>query len=388
MTAGPPLPSAHAQRVLELLRDHRNVILLGPPGTGKSTLLAEVGLLFEATAGLAGGPPKYAPGRVPFPPHTTPALPTWMPSPARGDRKVFSTTFDQTTVYRDFMRGVAARVNGPASGVALQVTKGTLYRANEHAKEKDGASLVIVDEINRGPAVKIFGSTIAAIEGDKRLGPDGQKVLGRTLEFELLDDEGKQQPYALAHDLYLLAVMNLADASVEPLDAAFLRRFVPYRLEPDRGVLLDHFGLSSLPAALPDPAVTAGDVYAAVVLAWEAVNGRLALGRGDDFRMGHGVFLGSNVPVPGVGDPMEAGVAYVRAGWDRLMGHIDEMFYGNVAGVAAALNVGGSSTVKHPFRLERTTFAGQSVSRLVRSPLDDSQDFYRLLRAVAAPSHP
>ena len=70
----------------------------------------------------------------------------------------------------------------------------------------------IIDEINRGPAVQVFGGAIVAIESDKRLASDGAK-LAETQFFEMLDPvSGDVIEYALPHDLYILAAMNQADA--------------------------------------------------------------------------------------------------------------------------------------------------------------------------------
>ncbi|MFW8194369.1 ATPase, partial [Klebsiella pneumoniae] len=72
--------------------------------------------------------------------------------------------------------------------------------------------------------------------------------------FEILDPiSGNVIEYALPHDLYILAAMNQADASVEPLDVAFLRRWEPLRLEPDESILRAYYGLGTKNIdALPD----------------------------------------------------------------------------------------------------------------------------------------
>ena len=43
--------------------------------------------------------------------------------------------------------------------------------AAEYALQPDSAALVVIDEINRGPAVQVFGSAIVGIERSKRKGP-------------------------------------------------------------------------------------------------------------------------------------------------------------------------------------------------------------------------
>ena len=179
-----------------------------------------------------------------------PALAKDYPAPAKTDRKVFRTVFHQNSKNRDFISGITPAVNKVAGQPDFRIISGTLYRASQHAKGQQGAALLIIDEINRGPAVQVFGGAIVAIEPDKRLAPDGSKR-DETQYFELLDPaSGEIAEYALPHDLYILAAMNQADASVEPLDVAFLRRWEPLRLEPDAKVLRGFYGL---PAANADP---------------------------------------------------------------------------------------------------------------------------------------
>jgi 5-methylcytosine-specific restriction protein B len=84
-----------------------------------------------------------------------------------------------------------------------------------------------------------------AIESDKRFAADGSRR-AETQFFEILDPvSGDVIEYALPHDLYILAAMNQADASVEPLDVAFLRRWEPLRLEPDEKTLRAYYGLGA-----------------------------------------------------------------------------------------------------------------------------------------------
>jgi 5-methylcytosine-specific restriction protein B len=76
--------------------------------------------------------------------------------------------------------------------------------------------------------VQVFGGAIVAIESDKRLASDGAK-LAETQFFEMLDPvSGDVIEYALPHDLYILAAMNQADASVEPLDNRVLASLGTY----------------------------------------------------------------------------------------------------------------------------------------------------------------
>lgn len=377
------MASEDCKLALKLLARSRNVLVSGPPGTGKSKLLAEVALAFETAFGLApaGGPPQLNPiGGIPIPPAA--GVVKDIPAPTKMDRKVFRTVFHQNSKYRDFVSGITPAVNKVAGAPDFIVAKGTLYRASEHAKGANGAALLIIDEINRGPAVQVFGGAIVAIESDKRLAPDGSKR-AETQFFEMLDPvSGDVIEYALPHDLYILAAMNQADASVEPLDVAFLRRWEPLGLEPDEAVLRTFYGLGAKGAnALPDTPANVNDALEASVRALVAVNAQIALGRGPEFQIGHGVLM-SDVKLQALGLPEALGTLCV--GWSKVRAHVEEVFFGDTRGIAATLNALDGPDF-NPFKLIETTFADDLRFRLEGPTNFSEHDIYAALRAFANP---
>ena len=372
--------SEECKQALKLLARSRNVLVSGPPGTGKSKLLAEVALAFETGFGIspAGGPPKLNPvGGIPIPPAPG-GIVKDIPAPAKNNRKIFRTVFHQNSKFRDFVSGITPAVNKVAGAPDFTIVKGTLYRASEHAKEPSAAALLIIDEINRGPAVQVFGGAIVAMESDKRLAPDGSKR-SETQFFEMLDPAtGDIVEYALPHDLYILAAMNQADASVEPLDVAFLRRWEPVRLEPDEKALRVFYGLAGQGGnALPDAPAVVGDALEASVRAWVAINEQIALGRGPEFRIGHGVLMSDVKPqtlaLPEV-------LSMLCVGWAKVRAHVDEVFFGDMRGIAAAINALDGPAF-NPFKLTETTFADDLRFRLEGPSNFDEANIYDALRA-------
>lgn len=369
MPADEPYIEPAVKAVLIALATRKNVIVSGPPGTGKSRLLNQVRDLFEWDSSTMGADPD---GAIPLPDERG-NIPPWFPSPHRlGERHTFATVFDQNTKYRDFMRGLV-----PTVGVAgqFQVTDGTLYRASMHALEGENAALVIVDEINRGPAVAAFGSALVGLEPDKRYGPEGER-LPSTQEFELLGDEGESIPFALPADLYVLAAMNEADTSVEPLDVAFLRRFAPYRLEPQPEILRDHLRLPGASSPIKTAPNDHRDVYEALAQAWVVLNKQVLLARGPAYQLGHGALM-HRIP-PTNGSP--AALEYAAEAWATLRAHLDEVFFGDTRAMVDVLHAGEDGS---PYELEEATFAGQTVARIV-GPLRPSPDeLYKLLTIIA-----
>lgn len=369
--------SSEARKVLAMLRERHNVLITGAPGTGKTRLANQVREAFQMTAPL----PFDKNGPIPFPKdHTTVPddIAEWLPSPDRRDRRVFSTVFHQATKHRDFVCGLAPVPGGQS--LTFRVQRGTLFQAAEHAKSPDGASLLVVEEINRGPAVAAFGGSIVAFEGDKRLSPNGE-ILPTTTFFEVLDDSGLPVSYALPYSLYLVATMNQADTSVESLDVAFMRRWARYRLTPTSSVLLDFFGLKGTESQ-PEVASEGQHVYAAAVAAWKAVNDRIAIGRDPEFQIGHGVLITNSSPPS---DPVAA-AAYILQGWEILRSHVEEVFFGDVLAIAEVLNVGPHNP-SHAARLVDHEFAGGVKSELVIPPIT-VHNLYALLKAIAGPVRP
>lgn len=364
-------PSQQAVDVLCLLKQHHNVLISGPPAVGKTQLLAELRYWFTQV-------PKTgfsAKGRTAFPPVSP--IEECVPSPDRTDRKVLSTTFHQGTKYRDFVCGLSPSV-GPKATTAFEVSHGLLYQGIEHAGSEKGSVLVEIDEINRGPAVTVFGDTITSIEGDKRLLPDG-KAGPTTSVFRILEKSGEQVECSIPYHLYIVAAMNEADTSVEPLDVAFLRRFRPYKLYPDEVLLRTYFGVEATQQALPATATSTKDVFEAAVQAWSKINSRIELSRGAAFQIGHGIFMAeeqANLP-----KTLNEALDFAADVWTQLQGHITEVFFGDTRGTAAVLRAGETGS---PFQLEESYFSNAPAVRLAGPKAIKPDSVYQLLVSVAA----
>lgn len=356
--------SADARAVLDLLARSRNVLVSGPPATGKTRLLSQV-------AGAFVGEAWDSEGQA--------ILDLASTTPIRGaaQAQVFRTVFHQNSKYRDFLTGIAPAV-GAGKGSEFQIIEGTLYRAAEFAKQPGARALLIIDEINRGPAVQVFGGSLVAIEADKRLLPDGN-VGDMTQFIEIMQPpDGQIVEYALPDQLFILAVQNQADTSVEPIDVAFLRRFEPFRLGPNESELRAFLGLSPVALTLREAAEQSADIYEASVQAWVAVNERLRLSRGPDFQVGHGVLMASE-PQTGMADAR----ADVGRAWARVQAHVGEVFFGDTRSMAAILGAREDSVTQHPIQLISKVFDDEP--RFILENLDSwrTEHLYDGLRAIA-----
>ena len=165
------------EEILTLLEKHKQLILTGVPGTGKT---------YTANQILQ----NYS------------------------DYKKIQ--FHENYTYQDFILGQTIK-NG-----SVNYEKGDLINFLDKIQKKQNKNnnfLLILDEINRGNISSIFGELIYALDRD-----DNNIVLkaeDNNIEINLPDN------------LHLLGTMNSADRSIAVVDFAIRRRFLFVELEPD-----------------------------------------------------------------------------------------------------------------------------------------------------------
>ncbi len=361
--------------VLAKLQTRKNVLLIGAPGTGKSRLMNEVAEEFMTVRQPVDAPAHIPGAAIPIPADVETPIMRRLPFLRVPHKQVFRTTFHQNTKYRDLLTGIVPQIGTENNGYC--VTQGILYRANEFAKQPDSAALVIFDEINRGPAVEAFGGSITALELDKRLAEDGT-VLPTTQSFEIISPvDGNAVDYAFSPRLYILAAMNQADVSVAPLDVAFLRRWESVLLEPDYNALRTFFGITE-DVALPEIPTRAEEVYFAAIRALKRINDKVAVGRGDVYRLGHGIFMNIRRPAA---DNLSSALDYCADVWGTIMTHIEELFFGNSISIGYVIN---ASDVRSPYLVEEANFA-EDVRAVLRKPAITAANVYPAMVAAGEP---
>ena len=95
------------------------------------------------------------------------------------------------------------------------------YIRNEILKNKKQTFVFIIDEINRGEVAKIFGELFYCIDPGYR----GEKGRISTQYQNLVTSGEFQKGFFIPENVYIIGTMNDIDRSVESMDFAFRRRF-------------------------------------------------------------------------------------------------------------------------------------------------------------------
>lgn len=180
-----------------LLIQTKQVILAGPPGTGKSYISSIVRKNFAAA---------------------------------------YLLQFHPNLTYEQFIGGTTFLEDGNVGSRA-----GVFLEFCETARSNpDKKFLFLIDEINRGNVSKVFGETIMALDREYVLSlPVSLEVRGNLLENQGFVTRGfrSANSFSIPGNVYILATMNSADRSIALVDYAIRRRFAFVTFYPNSEIV-------------------------------------------------------------------------------------------------------------------------------------------------------
>ncbi|MFE0349613.1 AAA family ATPase [Streptomyces griseoluteus] len=240
------------QAVLDALKRKGQVILHGPPGTGKTRLALGAALALAGRADVLDG---SEPGRR-----------TQAQAEVLSGDRVRLVTFHPSYGYEDFVEGFKPDLDAKSSGLTLALADGLFHTlCSRAAGHPDQDFLLIIDEINRGDLPRIFGELITLLELDKRNLPVDLPVSKRS--------------FSVPPNVRIIGTMNTADRSISHLDAAVRRRF-------------------AFLSVGPDPEAVSGTVGPLDLAAFfETLNSRIAHHLDSDHQIGHAYLMRDGEPI-------------------------------------------------------------------------------------------
>lgn len=372
---------ASATRVHEALLRHHNVLLYGPPATGKTHLVQTVIDSFTRSTIVVdtdeeGKPLSRTGANVLF---------RW-------------ATFHQSYSYEDFVVGLRPDPSSTGS-LKLDAIPGVLLELSEWARIPGNVGLLVIDEINRGNVSRIFGEFVTLMEADKRLDDAGKRT-SRTIEVRLpyirpgtpveVDYGGGHTasvptPFTMPFNVFTLATMNSVDKSVAPLDAALRRRFHLLNLDPELGEMATRMGLRGFdpdaPLVLPNPLTEGKDIKRLAIAAVAKINRAISQFLGSEFQLGQWYLEG----LLAASDDLDAARAALADLWEHdLLPQLEELFHGRVEQLIALLDL-KSSLVERPDSALEELGATPVLSRVHGLPPDDVVTLLRRAAKVTLP---
>lgn len=253
--------------LIDIIRDRKQIIFEGPPGSGKTHVARLVA--------------RYLTG-----------------NPLTGDapnEQLELVQFHQSYGYEDFVQGIRPVTDGDGR-LHYRVLPGVFTRFCLRARANPNQTFVfIIDEINRGNLSRIFGELLMLLEyRDERI----------RLPYAMADAADEDAYLTIPENLLVIGTMNSTDRSLAMIDYALRRRFLFYRMMPVTG------GKASVLHGWLERNGHSAASQVAVHDRFVRLNETISAQLGPDYQIGHSYFMRDGI------DRIDV----MSRVWDRALG--------------------------------------------------------------------